>query len=216
MIRRSLLSLLLGLSVLGTLPSCQTVYYSAMEQIGLEKRDLLRRAVSAVRAEQHETQEEFQDALTQLKALYGFEGGSLEAGYNKFKASYDGCESQAAACRSRIAEMDRVARDLFREWEKEARQIGTPELAADSRNKLAMTQQRFSQLSAHLHASEAGIKPVLGRFRDQVLYLKHNLNAAAIGSLRGTADAIQSDIVGLQQRLDQSIREADQFIGTLR
>ena len=39
-----------------------------------------------------------------------------------------------------------------------------------------------------LHASEASMEPVPSQFRDQVLYLKHNLNAAAIGSLRGTAD----------------------------
>jgi flagellar basal body rod protein FlgC len=117
---------------------------------------------------------------------------------------------------SRIKEMDRVARDLFREWEKEIAEISTPSLAADSRMKLSATRQRFQTLSTNLHAAESSMTPVLRQFHDQVLYLKHNLNAAAIGSLRTNADGIQADIQSLLVRLDQSMREADAFIGTLK
>jgi len=56
---------------------------------------------------------------------------------------------------------------------------------------------------------------VLRKFRDQVLYLKHNLNAAAIGSLRGQADNIQGDIQRLMEQMNRSIAEADRFIQTL-
>jgi len=202
--------------VLLCLASCQVAYYAAMEQFGIEKRDLLKKAVAAVRAEQKDTGKEFQDALTQLKSLYGFKGGSLEKGYEKFKAEYDDCEAQASAVSGRIQQMDRVARDLFREWEKEIREISTPVLAADSRAKLSSTRQRFDALSSNLHSSEASIKPVLRQFRDQVLYLKHNLNAAAIGSLRSNADVIQADIQALLSRLDQSMSEADAFMHTLQ
>lgn len=209
-LRALLPALLLGLV------SCQVAYYAAMEQFGIEKRDLLKKAVSAVRSEQKDAGKEFQDALTQLKALYGFHGGDLEKGYNKFKSEYEDCDAQAKSVSSRIKEMDRVARDLFREWEKEIGEISTPALAADSRMKLSATRQRFETLSANLHASESSMTPVLRQFHDQVLYLKHNLNAAAIGSLRTSADGIQADIQSLLARLDQSMREADAFIGTLK
>lgn len=199
-----------------SLASCQVAYYAAMEQFGVEKRDLLKKAVAAVRQDQKQAGKEFQDALTQLKALYGFQGGNLESGYNKFKGEYEDCDAQAKRVTSRIKEMDRVARDLFREWEKEIGEISTPALAADSRMKLSTTRQRFEVLSANLHSSEASMAPVLRQFHDQVLYLKHNLNAEAIGSLRTTADGIQSDIKSLLARLDQSVREADAFIGTLK
>ena len=59
------------------------------------------------------------------------------------------------------------------------------------------------------------MEPVLSQFRDQVLYLKHNLNAAAIGSLRGTADTIQGDLQRLLKQMNASIAEADQFVQTL-
>ncbi|MCX6854500.1 MAG: DUF2959 family protein [Verrucomicrobia bacterium] len=207
---------LLSISILSiSLSSCNSVYYSAMEKIGFEKRDLLISAVKKARGEQKETGAEFQDAMTQLKKLSGFHGGNLEHGYDRFKAEYDDCEQQAAAVRSRVKEVDTVARDLFREWEREARQYESAALASESRRKLSETKVRFDQLSRSLHAAESSMDPVLRQFRDQVLYLKHNLNAAAIGSLRGTSDSIQANIQRLLEQMNRSIAEADRFIQAL-
>lgn len=198
-----------------TLASCNSIYYAAWEKLGYEKRDLLKSAVKAARGEQKEAGEEFQDALTQLKKLTGYHGGNLESAYNRFKGEFEDCEAQATAVRSQIREVDTVGRDLFREWEKEIRQYENASLAADSRRKLADTRSRFVQLSRSLHAAESTMDPVLRQFRDQVLYLKHNLNAAAIGSLRGKADDIQGDIQRLLEQMNRSIAEADRFIQTL-
>lgn len=204
---------LLGLAV--SLAACNTVYYAAWEKLGYEKRDLLKSAVKKARGEQKDAGAQFQDALTQLKKLTNYNGGNLESAYNRFKGEYDDCEAQAGRVRSQIREVDTVARDLFREWEVEIRQYDNATLAADSRRKLADTRSRFAPLSRSLHAAEATMDPVLRRFRDQVLYLKHNLNAAAVGSLRGTADNIQGDIQRLLDQMNRSIAEADRFIQTL-
>ena len=204
---------LLGLAV--SLAACNTVYYAAWEKLGYEKRDLLKSAVKKARGEQKVAGEQFQDALTQLKKLTNYSGGNLESAYDRFKGEYEDCESQASRVRSQIREVDTVARDLFREWEGEIRQYENASLAADSRRKLADTRSRFEPLSRSLHAAEATMEPVLHQFHDQVLYLKHNLNAAAIGSLRGTADNIQGDIQRLLDQMNRSIAEADRFIQTL-
>jgi hypothetical protein len=198
-----------------SLAACNTVYYAAWEKLGYEKRDLLKSAVKKARGEQKEAGEQFQDALTQLKKLSQFNGGNLESAYNRFKGEYEDCEAQAARVRSQIREVDTVARDLFREWEAEIRQYENASLAADSRRKLADTRSRFEPLSRSLHSAEATMAPVLRQFHDQVLFLKHNLNAAAIGSLRGTADNIQGDIQRLLDQMNRSIAEADRFIQTL-
>ncbi|MCB1279425.1 DUF2959 domain-containing protein [Prosthecobacter sp.] len=198
-----------------TLASCNTVYYAAWEKLGYEKRDLLKSAVKKARGEQKEAGEQFQDALTQLKKLTNYNGGNLESAYNRFKGEYEDCEAQATDVRRQIREVDTVARDLFREWENEIRQYENASLAADSRRKLSETRARFEPLSRSLHAAESTMDPVLRQFRDQVLFLKHNLNAAAIGSLRGTADNIQGDIQRLLDQMNRSIAEADRFIQTL-
>jgi hypothetical protein len=198
------------------LTACNSIYYAAWEKLGWEKRDLLVSAVKKARGEQKDAGEEFQDAMTQLKKLSGFHGGNLESAYNKFKAEYEDCEAQANKVRSQVREVDQVARDLFREWERETRQYENASLAADSRRRLQDTRSRFEQLSSTLHSAEATMDPVLRQFRDQVLYLKHNLNAAAIGSLRGTADTIQADIQRLLEQMNRSIAEADRFISAMK
>ena len=57
--------------------------------------------------------------------------------------------------------------------------------------------------------------PVLARLKDQVLFLKHNLNAQAIGSLEGVSTELQGDVEDLLKELERSISEANEFIDGL-
>ena len=199
-----------------TATSCRSIYYDAMEKFGYEKRDLLRSAVKAARSEQQDAGKEFKDALAQLQAVYGSSGSNLERTYNKLKGEYDSCEAETKAVKGRIAEMDRVASDLFAEWQKEIGEMGDASLASGSRSRLNETRSRFTTVSGALHSSYDTMPPVLAKLRDHVLFLKHNLNAEAIGSLRGKADIIQGDIQTLLTRMNQAITEADSFVKTLK
>lgn len=203
------------LILLTTLSGCRTAYYSTMEKFGYEKRDLLKKSVSAARNEQQDAQEEFQDALTRMKEMYAFDGGNLEKSYNKLKSDHEGIEVRVKAVSKRIQEMERVAADMFAEWESEIAQFTNPTFANDSRSKLASTRSRFDQLARTLRQAEAAMHPVLQSLGEQSLYLKHNLNAAAIDSLRGEATNIQAQIDALIRDLQASIAEADAFISTL-
>ena len=49
-----------------------------------------------------------------------------------------------------------------------------------------------------------------------MLYLKHNLNAQAIASLKGEATSIQTEISRLIDQMNQSIARADEFVKTLQ
>ena len=53
-------------------------------------------------------------------------------------------------------------------------------------------------------------------FHDQVLYLKHNLNAQAIAALQGELVNLEENIDRLVREMEASIREADQFISKLQ
>jgi hypothetical protein len=59
------------------------------------------------------------------------------------------------------------------------------------------------------------MQPVLNTFQDQVLFLKHNLNARAVASLREEFGAIENDIVALIKDMEASIAKADEFIEDL-
>lgn len=197
------------------LTGCSTAYYKTMEAFGKEKRDLLRSNVEAAREEQVEAQEEFKDALTQLKELTQFEGGELEDTYNELKNQYEDCEDRAEAVRGRIEKVDQIAADLFAEWEKEIAQISNDKMKQDSAKKRKATQQRYATLHTALQSSEKKMDAVLVRFRDNVLYLKHNLNAQAVGALDTEVVSIEKDVAALIKDMEASIAKADDFIATL-
>ncbi|MDQ6632366.1 MAG: DUF2959 domain-containing protein [Verrucomicrobiota bacterium] len=195
--------------------SCRSAMYSAWETFGVQKRDLLKKAVMAARTDQKEASEQFKDSLTRLKELYGFEGGDLEKTYNALKSNYDRSNSKADAVRKRIKEVETVSSDLFSEWEKEIKQISSAELKSSSRRQLSETRDRYEELHAALKKAEKSMEPVLTQFRDQVLYLKHNLNAEAIGSLKGETARIQTEISKLIAEMNESIAQSDKFIKAL-
>lgn len=195
---------------------CQSIYNATMENVfGYEKRELFKKSVTALQADQKDAQKEFKDALTRLKELYAFQGGELESVYQKVKTAYERCETEAKDVRSRIANMEDIADSMFREWEKEVQQYTNPNLASASREQLRNTKDRYAQLSRTVQAAETAMHPVLAQLKDNVLFLKHNLNASAIGSLQGEATHIQAQLDQLLVRMNASIAESDRFIKTL-
>lgn len=207
---------LLAAIILVTATGCRSTYYKAWETFGVYKRDLLKDNVIAARDEQKKASEQFTTALQRLKEMYGYKGGDLEKMYDGMQADYDRSASRATAVKDRVAKVETVAEDLFKEWEQEIPSIQTPSLAASSREKLRATRERYNDLHRAMKRAEASMDPVLVQFKDQVLYLKHNLNAAAIGSLQGEAASIDGEIRKLIKDMNVSIAEADKFIAGLQ
>jgi hypothetical protein len=197
-------------------PGCRSAYYATYEKFGVYKRDLLKKRVSAARDDQKEAQQQFKDALTRLKEITKFDGGQLERAYTALKTEYDDCVTKSDAVRKRIRDVETVAADLFAEWEKEIGQINTPSLRESSRSQLAATRQRYDELHRALKSAEQSMTPVLSQFSDYVLFLKHNLNAQAIASLKGETSNIQQEIARLIEQMNASITRADEFIKTLK
>lgn len=214
MTRRSVLVLAL-FGALG-LAGCTSTKYAVLEKFGIPKRELFKKYVIAARDEQKAAGQQFQDALARLKSVYSFNGGKLEAAYDELKSDYDRSNSKATAVKSRIRDVESVSSALFSEWEQEIQQITTASLAADSRSKLADTRARYESMHAALLRAEHGMEPVLAKLKDNVLYLKHNLNSQAIASLKGEATSIQGEIGHLIEEMNVSIRKADEFIKSLQ
>jgi gas vesicle protein len=197
------------------LVGCRSTYYSVWEKFGKHKRDLLRDNVEQVRDDQQAAAEQFKDALTRLKELTGFKGGDLEKIYDRLNADYKSSEAKATTVKDRIRKVEQVAADLFKEWEQEIGSIQNPNLRASSRSKLTETKAKYESLHSAMVRAERSMQPVLTQFRDHVLYLKHNLNAQAVGALKGEVGTIESDVSALLKEMNRSIAEADAFIKTL-
>jgi hypothetical protein len=209
---RFAISMLLAGFVCTAFVGCKSVYYGTYEKFGVYKRDLLKKNVKGARDEQQEASKQFKDALTMLKEICAFNGGDLEKQYRQLQSEYEDSESRAKVVRKRIADVETVGADLFREWESEIKQISTPSLADSSRKQLRETRAKYDPMLDALKQAERSMDPVLTKLHDQVLYLKHNLNAAAIASLRGEATGIQGEISRLIADMNASIAKADEFI----
>ncbi len=192
------------------------VGFDSLEKIGFERREILVRRVDKARDAQVDAKEEFADALEELKALVGFDGGDLEKAYRKAADAYEDAEAAAAEVNDRITKVERVADSLFREWEAEIAEYKDQGYARESRMKLRQTRERTQLVVAAMHKASVTMDPVLATLRDQMLYLKHNLNARALGSLDATAAQLDTDIARLVQAMEVSIAEAEGFITTMR
>ena len=199
-----------------SLVACQKVYYETMEKVGVHKRDILVDRVGEARDSQAEAKEEFASALERFASVVNFDGGELQAAYDRLNASYEDCEDQAATVASRIDKVEDVAEALFAEWEQELSMYTNAKLRDQSASQLRDTKREYGRMVAAMRKAEKTMYPVLDVLRDQVLFLKHNLNARAIASIRNELSTVQRDVASLVRQMEASIAEADQFISQMR
>lgn len=194
---------------------CSSMYYGAMESVGIAKRDLMVSRVEGARDSQQDAKKEFANALEQFKSVVNTPGGNLEAKYKKLSQALQKSEASATEIRDRIASIESVSGALFKEWKTELKQYDNADLRRSSENQLKASQTRYKSLITAMKQAESRLEPALKPLRDQVLYLKHNLNAQAIGALTDEAVAIETRVDDLVRDMDAAIQEADAFIATL-
>lgn len=198
-----------------TLASCQTMYYGTMEKFGVHKRDIMVDRVEDARDEQQQTKEQFQTAMEKFSSVIKVDGSNLEKKYSQLQAEYDRCESGAHNVTKRIKAVEDVSQALFTEWKNELDQYSNFEFRRSSERQLGQTRSRYVQMIAAMRRAEKKMQPILLAFHDQVLFLKHNLNARAIASIQGEVVSLEADVAKLISEMEASINEANAFISTM-
>ncbi|HEX7765791.1 MAG TPA: DUF2959 domain-containing protein [Nitrospira sp.] len=205
----TVLALALGLT------ACDTAYIATMEKMGYAKRDILSSRVKSARNAQEDAKKEIQSALEEFGQVVGYQGGDLEATYKKLSSELDSSEDSAEAVRKRIKDVESVADSLFAEWKTELGQYSSADLRRKSEEKLTQTKARYNEMLAAMKKAEQRIDPVLKPLRDQVLYLKHNLNARALAAIKGELVKVDAQVDQLVKDMNKSIAEADKFIQSM-
>jgi PAS domain-containing protein len=194
---------------------CSSAGIALKERLGYAKREQLVTKIEAARDSQEAAKAQFESALAEFIAVTGVEAGELEARYNALRREYGRAQDRAGAVRSRIKETDRVADALFREWESELGEYSDASLRRSSEQQLRQTKDRYAELMGAMRAAADRMDPVLARFNDQVLFLKHNLNARAVAGLRQNVSGMQDEVAVLIREMEASIAEANRFIREL-
>ncbi len=212
--RRASYSFGLALALLSA--GCSSVYYNAMEKIGFAKREILVDRVADTQKAQTAAKQQFSSALEHFLAVTKIDGGELQRKYDDLNREFTKSEERAKEVHERIAAVEDVADALFREWKDELKQYSSASLRSESQRQLDATRRRYDDLMRLMRRAADRMEPVLATFRDQVLFLKHNLNARAIASLDSTSRTLEADISRLIADMEVSIRESDAFIRTLK
>ncbi len=198
------------------LSACSSTYYNTMEKIGYHKRDILVDRVESARDAQSEAQLQFKSALDQFASVVELRNTDLKAAYDDLNGEYEDSAAAAEQVSQRIDKVESVADALFEEWEEELTLYQNTSLRATSARRLSETRRRYEDLRKAMRRAEQSMRPVLASFRDNVLFLKHNLNAQAIGSLQGELGSLKSEIGQLIDRMNRSINQSNRFIESLR
>lgn len=209
-------AIMLAVLTLVGLSACTNVYYNAMERFGYEKRDILVNRVERSRDAQADAQETFRTALERYQSVVDTPDTELRQRYEEIRDAYEDSEAAAARVSSRINDVESVAEDLFDEWDAELERYTNQDLRRASERQLAGTREQYQQLISQMRQTEEHMTPVLRTFEDQVLFLRHNLNAQAIGALRTELSQIRSDVNQLIENMEHSIAQSEAFIRQLR
>lgn len=192
--------------------ACQSTYYAAMEKVGVHKRDILTDRVEDTKTSQEQARETFKSALERYQSVVNFDGGDLEDMYEKTEQAYEQSQSAADNVHDHIAKVKDVAEALFDEWDDELDEYSNAQLRRASAQQLKETRQRYQRLVTAMEHAEQKMQPVLDALHDNALYLKHNLNAQAIGALQGEYKTIKTNVDALIKEMNQAIAESDAFL----
>jgi chromosome segregation ATPase len=198
------------------LSGCASAKYSALEKVGIHKRDLLVDGVEDARDAQSETREQLVTAYEELSALIGHDGGKLEEKYKRLSKEVEQSQDSIEDLDDHLADIDRVSKALFDEWKDELDLYNNAALRADQAKKLAQARRQFSTMRDRMQTARDRVDPVMAVLSDNVLYLKHSLNAQALDALRGQATTLEGQVDALIRDMQIAIEEADAFIARMR
>jgi chromosome segregation ATPase len=203
-------------STLLVLAGCATVQYSALEKVGIHKRDILVDRVEDARDSQTETREQLVSAYEELSSLIGYEGGELEEKYKRLSKQVERSQESTEELDGHLDDIDRVSEDLFDEWQSELELYSSATLRAEQEKKLALARKQFAMMRKRMQTARDRVDPVMAVLNDNVLFLKHSLNAQALAALRGQASVLEGQVDVLIRDMQIAIEEADAFIKRMR
>ncbi len=180
-----------------------------------EPRELLVDRVADARDSQQEAAEQFRDALTEFKAVVNVPPSDLERQYDRLNAAYERSKKHAGDISKRIDRVVSASNRLLEEWRDELDDYNDPALRRLAEQQFDRTRSQATLLITSMRDIEGRMQPVLASFRDQVLYLKHNLNLSAIAALEGEAQVIETNVDLLIADMNRSIAEANEFINVM-
>lgn len=161
-------------------------------------------------------QSQVRATLDAYRTLVASSAGDLRKPYRKLDKSIGKCEKARADVAWRADDAKKQADKYFAGWAASLPQIVDTDLRARSQERMQDSRARFDGIfEAGRRASEA-YQPFLAKLRDQWTYLGHDLNPSGLASLRPDAQELIDDGTQVLLEIDQSLRQAREYVQSIR
>jgi len=148
--------------------------------------DILVERVEEGKEAQEDAKAQFASMFEEFVAVSNVELGDLKTAYERLQDSFEWSEKRAKAVWDRIDSIRGFSKALFKEWESKLGQYTNQDLGQSSQDQMNQTKILDLKLIGAMEGVAEKMDSVLDAFRDQTLFLKHNLNAQAIAAKNET------------------------------
>jgi hypothetical protein len=162
------------------------------------------------------TQSQVRATLAAYDGLIYGSSADLRKPYKALARDMDKCDRLRETAQRRADEARAESTDYYRAWAGSLPLIEDNDLRARSEARLRASRSRFEQIVEAGRRAADAYAPFLGRLRDQWNYLGHDLNPSGLESLRPDARALADEGGRLLLEIDESLRQAREFVASIR
>jgi hypothetical protein len=151
--------------------------------------------------------------LSDLCALVSpsFKGDAAPA-FAEFMESAESCEKQGIVLKKSVEPMTRAADQLFLRWTKDLESFGNTRMRQRSQSRLDETRTRYQSILGATQAAQIALDSYNKDLRDHALFLRHDLNATSVESIRADVRLLNEQIQELDKRFDATTAAARAYV----
>jgi hypothetical protein len=172
---------------------------------------LLKQAGETVKAVS-EGRAQVQKTLDTYNSLVQGKAEDPKKAYKNLQKEMERCDDRVADVQRKRDEMQVEADKYFGDWNSSLAGISDPGLRKQSEDRLSKARAQYDGILEATEAAGADFKPFMTSLKDQVVYLGHDLNPAALKSLAGTASKLNGDATALFGKIDGAVSKANSYI----
>ena len=199
--------------VLASLPGCSYVNNLIKGKSGPADVDDLVASVEKVNKELDRSKASMLSAVQGLQAITApdFQGDAAKAHKDLVKI-VETSEDQAEELRDSIEEMQAAAIPVFDQWTKDLEAYSNPEMRQRSQARLAAARERYDAVVAAVEPLLVEYESINQSLRDHVLFLKHDMNPAALTTIQDDVRSVAKDAASLDGRFNSGRAAAMAYI----
>ena len=176
---------------------------------------LAKRAQDTVKAVE-ETRQQIEKTLGLYNSIVQNQAEDTKKAYSDLGKWVEDCEKRRANASRKVDDMEKEAHTFFAEWTQSLDGITNPDLRKRSQDRMNDTRLRYNDILKVGRQAGGEFDVFVGSLQDQYVYLRYDLNPAALASLSGDAKQVNSQAATLFAKIDETVKMAQEYITSLQ